>query len=366
MTRGSEDPRPFAAIRYAVALAAFGAAALFVAWKASNALLLIFAGVLFGAFLDGLARLLGKVLPWGHGVRLAIVCAVLGTVLLAGITSGSTAIAQQASELATTLREQINQALAWLQQHGIQVQGSDGTVAEGEPRETDGRESSTPTLRSLLPDLQGLFGTAWTAIAVVVGALGNAVVILFLGIFFAAQPAVYRDGLVLLVPPRRRARVGAVLDEAGETLRHWLLGQALTMSVIFVFTWLGLELVGVQPAFVLGLQAGVLAFIPTLGPLIAGIPIMLAGFAGGVSSVVGALAVYVAVQTLESYLLTPMIQRRAIEVPPAFLFAGQIVLGLLFGLYGLALATPLAAVARVFILRFYVEERLGDRRAEAG
>jgi predicted PurR-regulated permease PerM len=362
--RWHDAPRS-AAVRRAVALAAFAAAALFILWTASNAILLIFAGLLFGVFLDGLARLLGRVLPWGHGARLAVVCAVLGALLLAGIASGSTAIAQQASELATTLREQINQALAWLQQHGIQVQGSGSTVAEGEPSGMDGRESSTPTLRSLLPNLQGLFGTAWTAIAVVVGALGNAVVIVFLGIFFAAQPTVYRDALVLLVPPGRRAPVGAVLDETGETLRHWLLGQALTMSVIFVFTWLGLELVGVQPAFVLGLQAGVLAFIPTLGPLIAGIPIMLAGFAGGLSSIVGALAVYVAVQTLESYLLTPMIQRRAIEVPPAFLFASQIVLGLLFGLYGLALATPLAAVARVFVLRFYVEEALGDERAEA-
>jgi predicted PurR-regulated permease PerM len=96
------------------------------------------------------------------------------------------------------------------------------------------------------------------------------------------------------------------------------------------------------------------------------VPIMLAGFAGGLSGVIGALAVYTAVQTLESYLLTPMIQRRAVEVPPAFLFASQIVLGLLFGLYGVALATPLAALARVFILRLYVEDALGDRRDEAG
>ncbi len=127
------------------------------------------------------------------------------------------------------------------------------------------------------------------------------------------------------------------------------------MSVIAVFVWLGLTLVGVGPAFLLGLQAGLLAFVPTLGPLLAGIAIMLASLAFGFGSVVGALAVYLAVQMLESYLLTPLVQRRAISVPPAFLFASQITLGLLFGLYGLALATPLAAVARVFILRLYVK-----------
>jgi predicted PurR-regulated permease PerM len=180
---------------------------------------LIFAGVLFGAFLDGLARLLGKALPWSRGVRLAIVCAVLGTALLVGITAGSTAIAQQAGELTTTLRDQINQALAWLQQHGINVQPA-GDLAGEAAAVAEGRASRAPTLRSLLPDLQGLFGTAWTAVALVVGALGDAVVIAFLGVFFAAQPRAYRDALVLLVPPPRRGRVSAVLDEAGETLRH--------------------------------------------------------------------------------------------------------------------------------------------------
>ncbi|HEX6013239.1 MAG TPA: AI-2E family transporter [Geminicoccaceae bacterium] len=365
MIHRRQDARTSAAVRRAVGLVAFAAAALFILWKASNAVLLIFAGVLFGAFLDGVARLLGKLLPWSRGVRLAVVCAVLGAALVAAIASGSTAIAQQAGELATTLREQINQVLAWVQQHGIAVQGAEGLISE-EAAGTGEREADTPTLRSLLPDLEGLFGTAWTAIALVVGGLGDAAVIAFVGIFFAAQPHAYRDALLLLVPPSRRGRVGTVLDEAGETLRHWLLGPSLTMSVIFLFTWLGLTLVGVGPAFVLGLQAGLLAFIPTLGPLVAGVPIMLAGFAGGLSGVIGALAVYTAVQTLESYLLTPMIQRRAIEVPPAFLFASQIVLGLLFGLYGVALATPLAAIARVFILRFYVEDALGDRRAEAG
>ena len=81
------------------------------------------------------------------------------------------------------------------------------------------------------------------------------------------------------------------------------------------------------------------------------------GLASGLFGVIGALAIYFAVQPLESYLLTPMIQKRAISVPPAILFASQIVLGVLFGLYGLAMATPLAAIGRVIILRFYVEGR---------
>ena len=352
MLESSESHK--ALIRYAVFLAAFVACALFVSWKISDALLLIFAGVLFAAFLDAVTGLLGHIMPWARGIRLAIVCITLAIILIAALAWGGTALAMQGSELAATLREQINHVLSWLSQRGIEfTPDSVGDLTDQGSQHSHER-NATPTLRSILPEVGGLFGPAWTAISMLLGGLGDALVIIFLGLFLATQPAVYRDAILLLAPPAQRPRYREVLDESGETLQHWLLGQSLTMSVIAVFVWLGLTLVGVGPAFLLGLQAGLLAFVPTLGPLLAGIAIILASLAFGFWGVIGAIAVYLAVQTLESYLLTPLIQRRAISVPPAFLFASQITLGLLFGLYGLALATPLAAVARVFILRLYV------------
>ncbi|NPU63626.1 AI-2E family transporter [Bradyrhizobium sp. 83012] len=338
-------------VRYWVIVFVTTVAALLIAWTASRALLLMFAGVLFAAFLDAITRLLGKAVPASRGVRLAIVCTILSAALIAALGWGGTAIATQGGELASTLREQINHMLAWLDQRGIQI-APDGVGALADQGH---QPAGAPTLRSVLPDVGGLFGPAWTAIAMLLGVLGEVLIIIFLGVFLAAQPSVYRDAVLLLIPPAQRGRYREVLDESGETLRHWLLGQSLTMSLIGLFVWLGLTLAGVGPPFLLGLQAGLLAFVPTLGPLLAGIAIMLASFASGLWSAVGALIVYLVVQTVESYLLTPIIQKRAIAVPPAFLFASQIVLGLLFGFYGLALATPLAAVARVFILRLYVE-----------
>jgi predicted PurR-regulated permease PerM len=363
----TEDPEK-SDIRYEVTLAAFAVITLFVLWVASDAIMLIFAGILVAAFLDGLTHYLGKLLPWRRGIRLAIVCTVLGVLLLAGIGWGSAAIAMQAGELAETLREQIDQVLGWLEDRGIVVPQDFGLPpadAGGEAAQGDdgGGEGGGGGAGSLLPNVSGLFGTAWTALAVIFGVLGNAVFIIFLGLFFAIDPAVYRDAVLLLVPPRRRKRVGAVLDESGEMLRHWLLGQALTMTVIFLVSWAGLWLAGIEPSFALGLQAGLFNFIPNLGPLVAGVAIVLAGLAMGVTGALSGLAIYVTIQILESYLLTPFIQERAIRVPPAFLFSSQLVMGFLFGFYGLALATPLAALARVFILRFYVEDRLGDRSA---
>jgi predicted PurR-regulated permease PerM len=162
------------------------------------------------------------------------------------------------------------------------------------------------------------------------------------------------------VPPRGRPRGAAVLDGAGETLRHWLFGQLLTMAVIFLCTWAGLAFLGIGGALILGLQAGLLAFVPTIGPLVAGVVILLASLASGLNGVLGALGVYLAVQCLESYGLTPFIQKRALDIPPATIFAGQLLLGVIFGLWGIALALPLMAVIKVLLEQVYVEDTLGE------
>lgn len=341
---------PKALIRYAVFCAAFVAAALFLLWRVSEALLLLFAGVVFAAFLDALTFVLGKLVHWPRGVRLMIICAVILVVVSACLAWGGSAIGTQGSELVATVREQINNGLAWLKQHGLKFPPD--TVGDlTQPQMRD----ATPTLKSMLPDVGGLFGPAWTAIATLVAGLGDGMIIAFLGLFLAAQPLIYRDAILLLAPPDRRDRGRLVLEESGQALRHWILGQLVTMTLIGLLVWLGLMLIGVGPATLLGLQAGLLAFVPTLGPLLAGVIIIVASLPFGVWAVMGAAITYVSIQTLESYVLTPMIQRRAVSVPPALLFSAQIVLGVLFGAYGLALATPLAAITRIFLLRLFVQ-----------
>ncbi|MBZ9974265.1 AI-2E family transporter [Mesorhizobium sp. BR-1-1-10] len=353
---GGENPK--ALIRYAVFCAAFAGAALFLVWRVSEALLLLFAGIVFAAFLDALTFLLGKLVQWPRSVRLMNVCTVILVVVSACIAWGGTAIGAQGSELAATVREQINNGLAWLKQHGLKFPAdSAGDLTQ--------MRDATPTLKSMLPDVGGLFGPAWTAIATLVAGLGDGMIIAFLGLFLAAQPLVYRDAILLLAPPDRQDCWGLVLEESGQALRHWILGQLVTMALIGLLVWLGLMLIGVGPAALLGLQAGLLAFVPTLGPLLAGIIIIVASLPFGIWAVIGAAAIYVSVQTLESYVLTPMVQRRAVSVPPAMLFSGQIVLGVLFGVYGLALATPLAAIIRVFFLRLHVERTPASKDVSA-
>ena len=163
---------------------------------------------------------------------------------------------------------------------------------------------------------------------------------LFLGIAFATQPSVYRDGLLFMAPARHRRRAIVIIDRIGETLERWLIAQILTMVAVFLVTWIGLSVIGIQSSFILGIQAGLLAFIPTVGAILGGLIVVLASLASGWVAGLSAFILFLGVHALESYVLTPIIQRQALDIPPATLFAFQILFGVVFGIWGLALALP--------------------------
>ena len=163
-----------------------------------------------------------------------------------------------------------------------------------------------------------------------------------------------------MAPARHRARATVIVDRIGETLERWLIAQIVTMFAVFFVTWIGLTIIGIQSAFILGIQAGLLAFIPTIGALIGGLIVVLASLASGWVAGVSAFVLFMGVHALESYVLTPIIQRHALDIPPATLFAFQILLGVVFGIWGLALALPLMAIAKVMIDHFKAEESAPD------
>ena len=159
-----------------------------------------------------------------------------------------------------------------------------------------------------------------------------------------------------MVPARHRDRATVIVDRIGDTLERWLIAQIITMFAVFAVTWIGLAIIGIPGAFILGIQAGLLAFIPTVGALIAGLIVVLASLASGWLAALSALLLFLGVHALESYVLTPIIQRQALDIPPATLFSFQILLGVVFGIWGLALALPLIAVVKVMIDYFKADE----------
>jgi predicted PurR-regulated permease PerM len=341
------------------------AALLLFAWYFAATLFLIFAGMLLGVALNAMTNLLGRVVRLAHALRLTIVCLVLAGLLSGVVFLGGATIAQQATALSDTIKSQLVGVKAFLERNGIDTSYFDLANPATTPAASTPGATTTPG-PALTHNLPGAGALASSGGAIVsqtlklllgtVSAVGNFFIVLFLGLTFAAQPSVYRTGLLYMAPARHRARATVIVDRIGETLERWLIAQILTMAAVFVVTWIGLALIGIQSSFILGIQAGLLAFIPTVGALLAGLIVVLASLASGWVAAASAFALFLGVHALESYILTPIIQRQALDIPPATLFAIQILLGVVFGIWGIALALPLMAIVKVLIDHFKTDE----------
>jgi predicted PurR-regulated permease PerM len=334
-----------------------------VTWSFAATLVLIVAGMLLGVALNAVTNMLGRVVKLPHALRLTIVCLALAGLLSGVIFLGGATIAQQATVLSDTIKSQLVSVKAFLERNGIDT----GYFDLGNPAATPAASSTPATPGAAtthnLPSAGAIASSGGAIVSQTlklllgtVSAVGNFFIVLFLGLTFAAQPSVYRKGLLFMAPARHRARATVIVDRIGETLERWLIAQIITMFAVFVVTSIGLAIIGIQSSFILGIQAGLLTFIPTVGALLGGLIVVLASLASGWVAAASAFVLFLGVHALESYILTPLLQRQALEIPPATLFAFQILLGVVFGIWGLALALPLMAIAKVMIDHFKADE----------
>jgi len=340
------------------------------AWYYAATLFLVFAGVLLGVALTAMTNLLAKVMGGPHSLRLTLVCLALAAGLSGVIFLGGSTIAQQATVLSNTIKSQIVTVKAFLEQHGVDTSYLElGSAASATPGNTSaetpaaGLPKNLPSAGAIASGGGAIVTQTFKLLLGTVSAVGNFFIVLFLGLSFAAQPSVYRKGLLAIAPARHRKSVTIVVDRISDTLERWLIAQMITMAAVFMVTWIGLTIIGIQSSFILGIQAGLLAFIPTVGALMGGLIIVLASLASGWVAAASAFGLFLGVHALESYILTPIIQRQALDIPPATLFAFQILLGVVFGVWGLALALPLMAIVKV-IMTYVREDGDDDREPE--
>ena len=342
-TSGPQEPKPDAAGAIAVRAVLIGLAAgagLFLAWTAADALLLIFAGLLFAALLDACTRGLSMILPIGRGWNLAIVSVVI-TLAIAGLLFWSSfSFAQQINEFVRALNQQLQTLEQGMAKLGVGSSEGSGNVS---PLGHFGR--------LLFPNPHELFGEARSAFALAVGGLGQAVIIVLIGIFVAVDPAAYRRGIVELLPVRRRPQTALVLDETALYLRRWLVGQLAAMLLLAVLTSIMLAALGVPNPLLLGIQAGLFNFIPYLGAIIAAGPILLMTLPLGTTTLLIVLGLYTVIHVGIGYAVMPLIQKQAVHLPPAWTLAALVLFGVLFGAASIALATPIVAAIRHAILR---------------
>lgn len=313
--------------------------------KVTNVLLLGFGGVLFAIAIRAGGEMLARRLPVSARVGSVIVVLALlaGLVLLFRAVGGE--VARQAGELQQQLPDAIGKARALLDGSG------------------PGR-----TLLSVLDSAtsEGISAAgAMRAASATFGVLSDLLIVLLLALYLGFSPRAYVKSAVHLVPPPHREQARLAARNTGQALRRWLLGQFVSMVVVGVLTGVGLWLVGVPNAAILGLIAGLFEFVPVVGPFAAAVPGVLFALAAGPTTALYAAAVYFAVQQLEGALIMPLAQRWAVNLPPALGLLAVVVFGVLFGVPGLLFATPLTVVIMVLVKQFYLDRIEGDGPAQS-
>ena len=259
-------------------------------WYFAATVFLIFAGMLLGVALTAMTHLLGRVVRLPQPLRLTIVCLILAGLLSGIVFLGGTTIAQQATVLSNTINSQLVNVKSFLEKTGIDTSYLDFGTTAAQPAAGSTTAPASPGAATThnLPSAGAIASSGGAIVSQTfklllgtISAVGNFILVLFLGLAFAAQPDVYRTGLLFMAPARHRARATVIIDRIGETLERWLMAQIITMAAVFFVTWIGLEIIGIQSSFILGIQAGLLAFIPTVGAILGGLIVVLASLASG-------------------------------------------------------------------------------------
>ena len=331
---GARERRPERSFVARVLLVAFVAAVAIALWKAADVLLVAFGGVLLAVALRAFADLVSRYTPLHkkHALPVAV-ATILAVLALLAWTIGET-LATQLDQLARQLPTAFVKMREWL------VRTELGRIALGSLGSVDGVESAAKLVGVALGTLN---------------AVANVLLLFVVGIYLAADPGLYFRGTLRLLPARARSRTSAALSSAGTILRKWLGGQLVAMLVVGVLTFIGLTLLDVPLALSLATIAGLLEFVPFVGPILAAIPAILIAFTHDQATALYVALLYVAIQQLEGYVLMPLVQRWAVALPPALGALSVVVFAVLFGLPGVFFAVPLTIVAMVLVRELYLE-----------
>ena len=301
-------------------------------------LLLIFAAIVFASLLDGGVRLLGRVLPIGRGWRLLIVVVCVAAFLIGTFYLTGVQVTEQATQLRSTLEQQATRFTSFLATQGLMPGASD--------------------VNGIVKEALGSVGRVTSWVGTAIGALTSLFMILVLGLFIAMDPGTYSRGLQWMVPIDLRDEFARTMVKMGDTMRRLLAGRLLGMAVEGVATGIALAIGGVPMAMLLGIIAGILAFIPNIGAIVTGVLMVAVGFSAGVDTGYWAIGTYLVVQTIDGYVIVPMVAKRTVDLPPALTLGAQILASALFGILGLALADPMTAMLKTAL------ERRSDREDE--
>jgi predicted PurR-regulated permease PerM len=314
------------------------------AWQLAYVLLLSFGGVLIAVLLRHVAMSICRLLPLPPGAGVGIVVLGLVALLVTFTVTAGPRIADQAGQLGATLANAAQELDVYLQ-------------------DRDWGRFLIERLGQGAQNVQDfdLVGALTGTVSTLIGAAANVVVIVTVAIFLALDPGLYRRGALHLVPIPSRERAGEVLDSLGRGLWLWIVGQGIDMLFVGLAVGLGLWALGVPLPVPLAVIAGATNVVPYLGPFIGAAPAVLIAFAHNPTLAMWTALLFLVVQQIEGNVLQPVIQKRATALPPVLTILAVVGFGVLFGLVGVLVATPLLLVILITVRMLYVEDALGDR-----
>lgn len=322
--------------RLIIGLVILGLALLF--WQLRGLLILLFGAVLVAVILRVIANPIGRRLHLPDWIALLIAVVLVFAILgIAFWMFGAEVIAQAGS-----LSDAIPKAWQVLQARLAEL-GLEAPLREwSEGMRTGG---------GVVSNLGGLAMSVGNGIA-------DTLLVIVGGIFMASDPHLYRRGIIKLVPEGARAHATTALEDSWKALRLWLFGRLVSMILVGILTGLGLWWIGIPASLTLGIVAALLEFIPFIGPILAAVPAVLLAVAFDPTLALWTAGLFLVIQQIEGNIIAPLVQQRAVTLPPALLLFSLVAAGLVFGIVGILFAEPLTVVLYVLVKRLYVREAL--------
>lgn len=324
-----------------VAIVALLVVVILIARVAFNVLLMILAGALIAVYFHGFGDLIERKTKLNR--RLSMIISVGGSFVFLG-------------------------TLLWFM--GSKMQDQISVLSDSLPNTITAAKvkmDETHTGRKILTYLSGdnsekLFSTAQQFFSTSFGVMGNLYVIILLAIFFTANPSIYKNGIIMLIPPKNKPLARVAIDRISTALKGWLKGTMLSMVLITFMIATGLTIMGIPGAMVLAMFTGMLKLIPNFGSMAAMIPGVLLALTVSTNTAIIVALIYVISQTIVSNIVTPLIQKRMINLPPALTIISQVIMGTLSGALGIILAVPLLAIIIILVDELYVKKMETEQR----
>ncbi len=328
-----------------VAIVALVFGCLYLLSKVVQVLFFIFGGILFALFLRGLSEFVARHTGlWPRVSLTLVVLFLLGLLVGVGFFIGPQLVSQ-GQMLAQKLPESFDHARNELAHYSLTR-----PVVHALP---SANQLSTES-RKVIYGLPQIFSATTEAMALVLLSI-------FVGLYAAADPRFYLESLLHLLPPRARGRARQVGSRLHRALGWWLVGRVITMSLMGLLTVLGLWILKMPMVLPLGLISGLFQFVPYLGAFAAAAPAVLIGFVQSPTKALEVAGLYLIIHSLEGYFVTPIVQQRAVAIPPAALISVQLIMAGLFGLTGVIFATPIAVAVIVLVQTLYLHDVLKDQ-----